>query len=163
MKYKNILLLFSFLAGTTQACELTISSSFQHPQSLRYKIDSILNYSDENGYICLKRIPKVAYFKGMILHPEKMQIISFVELSRASILDGSQSVGPKEVALAYVCDGTCSKDQYEKISKHPDFILLEDEISKRVDNLESIQELITKKFKENAKSLREYTVDKVEE
>jgi hypothetical protein len=151
MKY--LLTIILLISINSYSCENKITSDFDSPQSLRYRIDAIMNYSDKDGIVCIKRLPKEDYVDILIIHPKKLIVLGMARKSTSNIINGDATLGPDDVARNILCNNTCSNDLFDLLEENPDFILLSKEIREVFEKLEPPSKLITFKFKNNADKL----------
>ena len=153
---KKYLVLLFILSFNAFSCENSIKSNFEYPQSLRYKIDSIIHYADSDGNICIKRLPEKDSFQIYILHPKKISLMAISSLNKKDAIEGNGSVGPKSVALHYICRKRCNKELKNKLTSHPDVKVFIEDIETMFNKLESPHQKISIKTLNNADLLIEY-------
>lgn len=154
MKYLlTLLLLISF---ESLSCENKLISTFDSPQSLRYRIDSIMHYADTDGAICIKRMPPGNFVEILLIHPKKVFLLGIISKSVNSLNNKNFTIGPSDVAKYLLCDKHCPRELLSVIDNHPDFILLSNDIRNIIETLQPPFHLVTDDFKRNSKDFIQY-------
>lgn len=154
---KEILfILISIISFSSIAeCKYNLKSEFEYPQSLRYRVDAIINYSDPEGNVCIKRLPDKEYFDIFIFHPHKTKVLG---IARFPFVAGQQeySIDYNDLASNLICNNNCSPDVIKKMNQNKDFEGLVKDVKTLLDELESPYDLVTDEFKENSKEFIKY-------
>lgn len=154
MLRKILLIPLLLLSVDTFACENQVVSEFDHPQSLRYRIDSIMHYSSPNGELCIKRMPNNGKVEVLILHPKKVLVLAVVIALKNS--EGKYAISPYDVAKGLICENNCSPKQIMNLKDNPDVNALSMEVSNMINNLEPPYKLVNDDFRKRSSIFLKY-------